>query len=263
MRFTAGCARFGVQRALVTHVIEASGMEGPVIMRKMDTVRDKLAGCVAPLREAGIQVELRVVTGDPGHEIAVLAEHANMDGIIIGSRGRSAISKLFSGSVSEDVVTQASQATLRVRFDMLHDCPDPAQYGEEFPATLVVPVDFSASSTRAVLAVTQLPAGSVGIVILVHVLDSPISGDKLEAARQSAQFQLAGITQMLADAGIEAINVVREGDTTAVILDELEKRGATGCVTGSRGRVAIQEAMLGSTSMGLVRKAACPVLTVP
>lgn len=263
MRFAAGCTRFGVQRALVTHVIEASGMEGPVIMRAMDTARGRLGSCVAPLRNAGIQVELRVVTGDPGFEIAVLAEHANMDGIIIGSRARGAIHKLFVGSVSEDVVTQASQPTLRVRFDMLNDCADPARYGEDFPYTLVVPVDFSASSTRAVLAVTQLPAGSVGTAVLVNVLDSSLSGEKLEVARQSAQFQLAGITQLLADAGIESASVVREGNATDVILDEIERRGATGCVTGSRGRAALQEAMLGSTSMGLVRKASCPVLTVP
>ncbi len=43
----------------------------------------------------------------------------------------------------------------------------------------------------------------------------------------------------------------------------MDERRATGVIVGNRGRNALQEAMLGSVSMTLLRQASCPVLVVP
>jgi nucleotide-binding universal stress UspA family protein len=48
-----------------------------------------------------------------------------------------------------------------------------------------------------------------------------------------------------------------------MVLEELDERRATGVITGTRGRNAIQEAILGSVSQTLLRQASCPVMIVP
>lgn len=263
VRFAAGLTKLGVRRVLLAHVVDASGMEGPVIARSVDKAREQLAGYAAPIRAAGADVELRVVTGDPAIEVVVLAEHGNVDGLVCGTHAKTALKKLFSGSVSEDILSRSSQPALLARYDLLRKVDDAKHLGEDFARRLVVPVDFSASATRAALAVTQLPPDAVGIAVLMHVVDPSLTREQFELARQGAEFQLASTCQMLSDAGIKAECVVRQGEPTETILKELKDRDATGVVTGTRGHTGFQEAVLGSTSMALIREGHCPVMIVP
>lgn len=263
VRFAAGLGRLGVKRALLAHVVDASGKEGPVIAHAVDKARGQLAGYVEPFRAAGVDVELRVVTGDPGMEIPMLAEHGNVDTLVCGTHAKTALRKLFSGSISEDIVSRSAQPALLARYDLLRAAGDAKHVGEDFGKRLVVPVDFSASATRAALAVTQLPAEAVGKATLVHVVDPALTHEQFELAKQGAEFQLASTCQMLGESGIKAECVVRQGEPTKTILQELKTQDATGVVTGTRGHTGIQEAVLGSTSMALIRQACCPVMIVP
>ena len=52
-------------------------------------------------------IQLDVVIGDPGHEIAELAERENVDLIVIPSHGRTGIKRMLIGSVAERVVRLA------------------------------------------------------------------------------------------------------------------------------------------------------------
>lgn len=263
VRFAAGLSRIGIKRALLAHVVEASGMEGPVIAHSIDKARAQLAGYADPLKATGIDVELRVVTGDPANEIVVLGEHSNVDVLVCGTHAKTALTKLFSGSVSEDILARSSQPALLARYDVLRKASDAKKVGEDFARKLVVPIDFSASSTRAALAVTQLPPEAVGTVVLVHVVDPSVSAEQFELAKQGAEFQLASLCTMLTEAGMTAQCVVRKGEPTKTILAELKAQGATGVVTGTRGHTGFQEAVLGSTSMALIRQGSCPVMIVP
>lgn len=263
VRFAAGMSAQGLKRALLVNVVEASGMEGPVIAATIDRVRERLACAAEPLRAAGIDVELRVVTGDPSRELAVLGEHSNVDGVVCGTHAKTALTKFFAGSVSGDLVARTSQPVVLARYDLLRDSADPRVIGQDFARNLVVAVDFSASATRATLMLTQIPKEAVRRVVLVHVVDGGIPSDRVGLAKQSAEFQLASTCQLLGDAGIDAECIVRHGEPRQVILDEIRAHRATGCVTGTRGRTGLQEAMLGSTSMALIRGAECPVMIVP
>ena len=46
-------------------------------------------------------------------------------------------------------------------------------------------------------------------------------------------------------------------------LREAEERQATGILVGSRGPNPLQEVVLGSVSLTLMRQASCPVMIVP
>jgi universal stress protein A len=62
-----------------------------------------------------VAVESRVVEGDPSVAIVDLARESGADIIVIGSHGRSGLSRLLMGSVAEHVVRNASCPVLTVK----------------------------------------------------------------------------------------------------------------------------------------------------
>ena len=62
-----------------------------------------------------VQFEHRLVTGEPAAAIVELADDENVDMIVIGTHGRSGISRLLMGSVAEVVVRRANCPVLSYR----------------------------------------------------------------------------------------------------------------------------------------------------
>ncbi len=62
-----------------------------------------------PLKDShdSIPTETKVLIGDPATEIVHLADQAGADLIIVGSHGRSGVTRLILGSVAESVVRHA------------------------------------------------------------------------------------------------------------------------------------------------------------
>ncbi len=98
---------------------------------------------------------------------------------------------------------------------------------------------------------------------LTHVLDRSLAGEKLDKAEHGAEFQLLNQRKIAEKQGITVRGVVRQGDPVQAILSEVKQRRATGIVVGTRGQNLLQETVLGSTSMTLIRQASCPVMIVP
>ncbi|MBE0417371.1 MAG: universal stress protein [Coriobacteriia bacterium] len=262
-RFGVGLPALGVRRIVLGHVVDASGMEGPVIAAEVDRAREAVREASAPLAAAGLDVEVRIATGsEPSEELLGLAVDANVDAIVCGSHGKGTMERLIAGSVSEEVIVNAGVPSLMVRFGLLETVEDPADLVRAFGRTLVLTTDFSAASTRALMTILDLPRGSVSMLYIVHALNSALDGDKLRKAEDGAEFQLRNMADMAAQKGISARPVVRQGDPGRVALREIDERRATGVVAGTRGRGPLTEALLGSVSLTLVRQASCPVLIV-
>ena len=66
-------------------------------------------------KAAGMEIESRVLKGDPAEKIVSFAEDNNIDMIIIGSLGKGGYERLVMGSVSEKVVRHAKVPVLVVR----------------------------------------------------------------------------------------------------------------------------------------------------
>ena len=60
------------------------------------------------LAEHGVEPELVAAVGNPAAEIIATAEQRGADLIVVGQRGRSAISRFIEGSVSDRVVRHAT-----------------------------------------------------------------------------------------------------------------------------------------------------------
>ena len=67
----------------------------------------------------------------------------------------------------------------------------------------------------------------------------------------------------LEQSGIMVTPLLLQGATVETILQEAAKLNAEMIVIGSHGRGALYQALLGSVSTGIIRKASCPVLIVP
>lgn len=67
------------------------------------------------LAVSGLKVEGRVVDGDPRVLLLDVAREGHADLIVVGSHGRTGLTKLFMGSVASHVVTHAPCSVLVVR----------------------------------------------------------------------------------------------------------------------------------------------------
>lgn len=57
--------------------------------------------------DLGVPCEHHLVTGDPAAEIVKMAEHDHVDMIVMGTHGRTGVSRMLMGSVAEQVVRRA------------------------------------------------------------------------------------------------------------------------------------------------------------
>lgn len=69
----------------------------------------------ARAKKPGVRVSTRLVEGTPFTAIAKLARSTRSDLVVVGTHGRSGLSKLFLGSVAERVVGTAPCPVLTVR----------------------------------------------------------------------------------------------------------------------------------------------------
>lgn len=262
--FAEGLPSLGVKRVVLGHVVEASGMEGPIIARTADKARDDIRALTPRLTDAGLEVEVRVTTGDPAHCLLALARETNVDVAVVGTHGKGIISKLFTGgSVSETIAVEAEVPTMLVRFDLLATRAEPASFARDFGKQVLLPVDFSESSKRALMAALELPKGALNMVYILHVLEAGLSGERLAKAEDEAEAAAGEMRAVADEKGVATRCVIRQGEPARVILQEANERRSTGVIVGTRGHNMLQEAMLGSTSLTLVRQASCPVMIVP
>ncbi len=261
--FARGLPALGVKRVVLAHVVDASGLEGPVIAHKVDRVRDWLKEVAPQLEAAGLGVEIRVPAGDPFDEIVALAAEMHVDAIVSGSHAKSIIDQLFVGSISERLLRDAAVPSILARFELMRNLSDASKLLNRFGEKVILPTDFSLSSSRAFTRAMEMPKGVIKTMYLLHAIDPALTGEKLRRTEEGAEFHMRNLQAMAEQQGIVAKVVIEKGDAAHVVLSEIDERRATGVITGTRGRNAIQEALLGSVSMTVLRQASCPVMIVP
>ncbi len=251
--FASGLVTLGMRRLVAVHVFEASGLEGPVIAARSESVREAIEESLAPVRDAGCEVAVHVGTGETQRQVLQVVEETAPGLVLAGSHGKSVGERLFAGSVSEAVASLAGAPVLVVHYDRLNECDDPVTAGASVGARVLVSTDFSQSAERAAELATSLAACAGGTLTAMAVAD----------AQDDARERLASIVDSAAERVRVAEPVVRTGAPGEAIAAEARESGATCLVVGTHGRGALGEAFLGSVSMYLVRSAPCPVIVVP
>jgi universal stress protein A len=141
--------------------------------------------------------------------------------------------------------------------------------------SILVPVDFSAHSDRAVAYAAHLAKQLNASIELLHVVNDPVLAgawgtevyvpdltDLLAALRTDAETRLAITITSLRRQGLAASSVVRPGIAERTILEHVTAGRFDLIVMGSHGRTGLSHVLLGSVAERVLRHSPCPVLTV-
>ena len=214
---------------------------------------------------SGLAVEIKTRIGPPGEVLAELAVELAADLIVVGTHGRTGISRFLIGSVATATIRHASCDVLVVR----GPAPE-APFARPLVATDFSPVSAKALAHAAdlcgpgaaveVIHAWQLPQGSWGATLLGQarfpwstVRDAVLTGVKEQAARLEQDMAANGLT-------IEVELV--QGPPASVITQAAEHGGHDLIALGAHGLRGVRRLLLGSVAESTIRHAPCSVLVV-
>jgi nucleotide-binding universal stress UspA family protein len=141
---------------------------------------------------------------------------------------------------------------------------------------ILVPIDGSDVSNRAVVEASRLAGVLCAQLCLVHVIDlgplyrAATSGVPIariaEIVIDHGQQELAAAAVRAQQAGTEPQTTLARGDgqrLSRLILDEAKRWPADLIVMGTHGRGGLERWILGSVAEGVARESPVPVLLVP
>lgn len=197
-----------------------------------------LADLKASLRRDGVEVETRVVWGDPATEILRAATPAEADLVAMSTHGRAGLRRELVGGVTEAVLQRAEVPVLAFR-------PD-ARPGDW--TKIVAALDGSPAGEAALGDAAALAALLGATLHLVHVESDGDPTPDLEAA-----------ARRLAHQGIRAVPEFRLGDPAEEIVEVARPLKAGLVCLGTHGRAG-SEGFLGHVAATLLRAAPAPIL---
>lgn len=187
--------------------------------------------------------------GRTDSHVIQLAIDEDQDVIVVGSHQRSGLARLWSGSVSRGVLSDAPTNVLCVPATSVTTTLAPAPR----PRNIVVPLDFSPLGDRAI-AVAYGIVGEGGQVHLLHVIGAGDDQGAAEGHLRARQMQGAAAT---------SFEVTTSDDVAGAVCAAAARIGADAICLATHGRSDVGKALLGSQAEAIVRRAGRPVVLVP
>jgi len=139
------------------------------------------------------------------------------------------------------------------------------------PKTILVATDFSDGGDEALERAVEIAKPSGADVEILHVIELaeelPVITFSPDADYGALYLridkQLSERANRIIAAGVPCTTKIIEGSAVADITKRARDIGAEVIVVGTHGRTGLAHAMLGSVAERIVRRASCPVLTVP
>ena len=234
-------------------------MPAEVGQRVLDATRDELRELGATVsKHQGVTATVRVTTGPLIQDLCAHAQ--GVDLLVLGARGSSFMRHLLLGSTAERMLRKTPRPMLVVK-----------QPPHEPYRSLLVPVDFSAYSLRAVRAAQAVSPGAN--IVLLHAFEVPVEGklrlagveaDMIHRYRIAAkQDALAKLRQLCADTGLAPETtrfVVVHGDASRNIVEQEQEHDCDLIVVGKHGESAVEDLLLGSVTKHVLAESQCDVL---
>lgn len=235
---------------------------------------NKLADRLLP---AGLRDRTIVREGNAAFEVVSAARALKADLIVLSTNGRSGLPRVMLGSTAERIVRHAHCPVLTVRRQtgattermLLQEKP---VYPERLPwKRILVPLDFSLTSLRALELAVQLARESGARLYLLNVVEpNPYSagmdGSILvlpdTAVARNARKQLPEIARHFVPKPLRAVPLVRQGRAADVIVETAAKHKVDLIVLSTHGHTGLERLLMGSTAEHVVRHAKCPVFVL-
>ncbi|HEX6095898.1 MAG TPA: universal stress protein [Thermoanaerobaculia bacterium] len=205
----------------------------------------------------GGEVSTRIAktVGEAAAAIALEAEEADADLIVVGSHQRRALSRVWQGSIAHGVLHSAETNVLVVPF---HTADEEIRALETVPlTTIVAATDFSPCGNRAVAwACSMAPRGAHVVLVNVVRRDSEADASSRELDRVKATVSRGDGRR------VDTVAMVGK-DVAATICATAERVGADVVIVGRHSRSRASQLFLGSVSGEVLARSRRPVLIVP
>lgn len=201
------------------------------------------------------RVEADWLKGDAAQQLMKKAADWGADLIVVGSQNRSTIGRIFIGSVSRRIVTEAECSVRVARQPLVSD-------GENAPQRIVVGIDNAETADLMTSAITAREWTKDSVVMLVSATSDEIL-DEISPVKQitnAQEFQQSVKRKLEERNGLKVLTKIKTGDAQTVLLEEAETFRADCIFVGSRNiRGTVNRWLLGSVSNAVVTNAPCSV----
>ncbi|MDD1678879.1 MAG: universal stress protein [Methanomicrobiales archaeon] len=261
-------ARIGVEEIALLHVVNVRDAAADPHIAKYDAImlttwKERLLAC-------GVQkVTTEVANGIPWIEILERSEQESPSLIVLGSHGRSMVSRMLLGSTTEQVIRKARTPALILRMKII------AEDGtmvcrlatDRILRRIMYLTDFSEYATSCLPCLAWMVPARPEEVLVVHIQDFRPFSDVTPAQREEFNRRdaerLKALQKQLESAGFGNVTpVLKIGNAIIEILDLAREREVSLIVMGARGMHGIPERLLGGVTDAVVHRSGSHVLVV-
>ena len=245
-------------------LMDLSYSPGPeAVTRILNEAQDALDQQAQAVATAGVEHFTAIREGTVHEVIRDYAKEHDVDLVIVGTHGRSGVSKLMYGSVTERVIKTVHTPIIVI----------PPE-GGAMPNSIVTSFDFSAPSRRAAEVARAIHGVFHGPLHMVHCyLDvwgeytdrGAIVGEAAEKRREALHL---GLEEMLQSEAKELFSIDAQaiqthlvtGDPAEGVLRVADDVGATLVCAGTTGKSGIERLLIGSVARRLLHDSKVPLL---
>ena len=217
-----------------------------------------------------------VLEGNPAYEVIMAARVLKADLVVLSTTGRSGLKRVFLGSTAERIVCHAHCPVLTVRRQMDESAKRLLAlrpvYLKQLPwRRILVPVDFSLTSLRALHVAVELARESGARLYLLKVVEPNPYPTGMEgavlvlpdaAATKLAKKQLSHVARRFVPKSVPVTTLIGRGRAASVIVETAEEKRVELIVLCTHGHTGLNRLLMGSTGEQVVRTAKCPVFVV-
>jgi nucleotide-binding universal stress UspA family protein len=256
-----------VNDPLLAHAAASAGISASFTE---DTERELRRFCdeeLAHTSQGPKSLEFRVAVGKPAEEILRHAQNDRVDLIVMGSRGRSGIRKMFFGSTTERVLRETSAPVLVTPDDR----PQATSLSDiaSHIGRIVAPVDLTPSSQRQVTVAAAIADALSVPLVITYVLEPVFIPDTVRSALSGADAsRRAHVEESLGEivtsipSRVRTESLIMTGEPAQEIVTLAETRGANLIVMGLHSTGLLGPRM-GSVTYRVLCLARALVLAIP
>jgi len=248
-------------------VYDVPGMVLPQAVAAVEEERSArwqwLNGIDKDLRGAGYTTQPVVEESDPRTGLVQMSRDLGADLLVVGSHGRTGLSRLLLGSVAGYVVVHASCSVLVVK--------RASRASGTRPLRILLGIDDSPGAmdaTRFLCSLRWPPQTRVQLLSAVpptseRLFETGTIAMQVASDRMRVQEEiLCRHEQLVKDAGLASEVAMPEGDARVELENAANRFEPDLLVVGSHGRTGLSRLVLGSVAAHLVAHAPCSVLVV-
>ncbi len=133
---------------------------------------------------------------------------------------------------------------------------------------IIIPIDFSDNSINALEFAIALAGKKDGEIILVHVIEAVFdfasqASIAMESMHQDANSLMEKTLEKHHNSNLKFNTIIKEGTASISVARLAREMDATLIVMGTQGASGIKLALIGSTTINLIKESSIPVLVVP